>query len=194
MDTNMKKLKNLIHKPPIHERRLEFSSYAIENDQLIVEGWLKDDRFVQRYQLDGSLSPPGKVHRICVRLLFGGWPLSILDAEAEMPFVPHDECPATQDTVKEIIGLTITHGYGDRVLERLGGVKGCAHMVQLIIAMGKAALHGYWTQKLQHPPELPDTPEELPELDYVIESCMLWRKDGPMIQKIRNAISQTPDT
>jgi len=188
------KLKNPIHTPPVHERRLEFSSYAVENDQVIVEGWLKDDRFVQRYQVDGSLSPPGKVHRICVRLLLGGWPLSILDAEAEMPFVPHDECPATQDTVKGIIGLTITHGYGDRVLERLGGVKGCAHMVQLIIAMGNAALHGYWTQKLQHPLELPETPDELPELDYVIGSCMLWRKDGPMIQKIRAAFKSSRES
>jgi hypothetical protein len=126
-----------------------------------------------------------------VRLLLGGWPLTILDAEAEMPFVPHDECPATLDTVKEIIGLTITHGYGDRVLECLGGVKGCAHMVQLIIAMGNAALHGYWSQKLQQRLQLPEKLEEIPELDYVIESCMLWKKDGPLIQKIRNSIRKS---
>jgi len=190
----MKRLKDLIHTPPVHERRMEFRSYGAENDQLIVEGWLKDDRFVQRYQIDGSLSPPGKVHRICVRLLLGGWPLSILDAEAEMPFVPHDECPDTRDTVKNLIGLSITHGYGDRVLERLGGVKGCAHMVQLIITMGNAALHGYWTQKLQHPPQLPDSLDEMPELDYVIESCMLWRKDGPLIQKIRESLKKSGDS
>lgn len=190
----MKKLKDLISESPVHERRLEIRTYATENDRIIVEGWLKDDRFVQRYQLDGSLSPPGKIHRICVRLLLGDWPLSILDAEAEMPVVPHDECPTAQDTVKEIIGLTITHGYGDRVLERLGGVKGCAHMVQLIIAMGNAALHGYWSQKLQEPFQVPDTPEELSGLDYVINSCMLWKKDGPLIRKVREAISQRANT
>ncbi len=187
----MKTLKALIPEAPVHERRMEFRSYAVENDRLILEGWLKDDRFVQRYQMDGSISPPGKVHRICVRLLLGGWPLSILDAEAEMPVVPHDECPVAQDTVKEIIGLTITHGYGDRVIERLGGVKGCAHMVQLIIAMGNPALQGYWSQMLQQPIQLPDSLEDMPELKYVIESCMLWKKDGPMIRKIQDAMKKS---
>jgi len=187
----MKRLKDLIHTPPVHERRLELRAYAVENDQLIVEGWLKDDRFVSRYQLDGSLSPPGKIHRICVRMLMGGWPLSILDAEAEMPVVPHEECPDTQETVKALIGLTITHGYGDRVLERIGGVKGCAHMVQLIISMGNTALHGYWSHQLQQPLQLTDTPEEMPGLDYVVDSCMLWKKDGPLIQKIQKAIKKS---
>ena len=182
----------MIQDSPVHERRLEIKTYATKNDRIIVEGWLKDDRMVPRYQLDGSLTPPCKIHRICVRLLVGGWPLSILDAEAEMSVVPHDECPAAEDSVKEIVGLTITHGYGDRVLERLGGVKGCAHMVQLITAMGSAALHGYWSQMLQQPLQLPDKPEEMPGLDYVVDSCMLWKKDGPLIQNIRNAMKKSP--
>jgi hypothetical protein len=129
----MKSLKDLIRDNPVHQRRLEFSTYALADDRIIVEGWLKDDRFVPRHHLDGNVSPPGKVHRICVRLLLGGWPLSILDAEAQMPVVPHDQCPSAQDTLKKIIGLTITHGYGDKVIERIGGIKGCAHMVQRTI-------------------------------------------------------------
>ncbi len=184
----MNKLKDLIQDGPLHERRLEFKTFPLKDNQLIVEGWLKDDRHVSRYQLDGSLSPPGKVHRICVRLLLGGWPLSILDAEAEMPVVPHDECPTTQGTVKKLIGMTISHGYGDEVLERLGGIQGCAHMVQLIIAMGNAALHGYWSNKLRHFQTLPDSLKKIPELDYVINSCQVWGKNGPLIQKIREAI------
>ncbi len=185
----MTNLKKLINKPPVHERRLEFKTYALEDDQIIVEGWLKDDRWVSRYHLDGKVSPPGKVHRICVRLLLGGWPLSILDAEAEMPVVPQDECPDTKNTVKKIIGITITHGYGDKVIECLGGIKGCTHMVQLIIGMGNAALHGLWSQKLKNPRPLPSTLEEIPELDYVIESCQLWKKDGPLIKRIQAALN-----
>ncbi len=184
----MTKLKELIQGAPVHERRLEFKTFALKDDLIIVEGWLKDDRNVPRYHLDGRLSPPGKVHRICVRLLLGGWPLSILDAEAEMLVVPQDECPIVQDTVKKIIGLTVTHGYGDEVIERLGGTNGCAHMVHLIAAMGNAALHGYWSHRLRNRRLLPDTPEEIPELDYVIDSCQIWKKDGTLIQKLRDSL------
>lgn len=186
----MTKLKDIIAKaPPVHERRLEFKTYAVSDDKIIVEGRLKDDRFVPRYHLDGRLSPPGKVHRICVRLLLGGWPLSILDSEAEMPVVPHDECRSLQDTVKNVIGLTITHGYGDRVIEHIGGVKGCTHMVQLIVAMGNAGLHGYWAHRLKIHRPLPGTLEQIPELDYVIDSCMLWKKDGPLLKNIQASLA-----
>ena len=181
----MSKLKDLIQEAPVHERRLELRTFALEGDRIVVEGWLKDDQYVPNYHLDGRLRPPGKVHRICVRLLLGGWPLLILDAEAEMPVVPYDECPSTQDTVKKVIGLTITHGYGDQVFERLGGVKGCTHMVHLIMAMGKAALHGYWSHRLRTRRTLPGSLEEIPELDYVIDSCMLWKKGGPLINRIQ---------
>jgi len=184
----MAKLKKLIKDAPVHKRQLEFKTFALENDRIIVEGWLKDDRYVPRYHLDGSVSPPGKVHRICVRLLLGGWPLSILDSEAELSVVPYDECTTIQDTVKEIIGLTITHGYSDKVLERLGGIKGCTHMVHLIVAMGNAALHGYWSHRLRNRRPLPDTPEEIPELDYVMDSCRMWEKDGALMQKVRDAL------
>lgn len=186
----MKKLKDLIQEVPVHERTLEFRTFALENEKIVVEGWLKDDRLVPRYHLDGRLSPPGKVHRICVRLLLGGEPLSILDAEAEMPIVPHDECCATQETVKKIIGLAITHGYGEEILERLGGVKGCTHMVQLIMAMGNAALHGYWSHKLRNRRPLPETPEEIPELDFVIDSCQLWKKGGPLIKRLQSSLKK----
>ena len=186
----MSKLKDLIQGGPVHERRLEFRTFALEGDQVVVEGWLKDDRFVPRYHLDGQISPPGKVHRICVRLLLGGEPLSILDAEAEMPFVPYDECAITQDTVKKVIGMTITHGYGDRVVECLGGVKGCTHMVHLLVAMGNAGLHGYWSQRLRTRRVLPDTLEEIPELKYVIDSCMLWRRGGTLVNRIQDSLGK----
>jgi len=190
----MNKLKNLIKKAPINERRLEFKTYALEDDQLIVEGWLKDDKFLPTYHLDGELSPAGKLHRICVRLLLGGSPLSIRDAEAEMPVVPHDECRTTQDTVKKIIGMTIAHGYGDELHKRIGGVRGCAHMVQLIMAMGTAALHGYWFNKARHRHPLPATLEELPDLDYLINSCKLWEKGGILINKIQAGLEKPGET
>lgn len=188
----MNSLKDLIKDGPVHQRRLEFSTYALadDRDRIIVEGRLKDDRFVPRHHLDGNISPPGKVHRICVRLLLGGWPLSILDAEAQMEVVPHEQCPSAEDTVKKVVGLTITHGYGDKVIERIGGLKGCAHMVQLIIAMGNASLHGYWSHRLRNHRPLPGSLKEIPELDYVIGSCLLWNEGGPLIQKIQAALDQ----
>ena len=43
----MIRLKDLIRESPVHERRLEFRTYPLEDDRLIVEGWLRDERLMQ---------------------------------------------------------------------------------------------------------------------------------------------------
>jgi hypothetical protein len=186
----MSKLKELIREVPVHERRLTFKTYPLENDRVMVEGWLKDERLVPGFHWNGRSRPPGVVHWMCVRLLVGGRPLSILDAEAEMPGVPHELCPTTMESVKKVVDIPIVSGYTDEVKRRLGGVEGCAHLMHLILAMGPAALHGYWAQRSRTQRPVPRSMDEVPGLSLLINSCQLWRDDGPMIQMIREALEE----
>jgi hypothetical protein len=107
-----------------------------------------------------------------------------------MPGVPHELCPTTLESVKKIINIDIVSGYTDEVKKRLGGIEGCAHLMHLILAMGPAALHGYWAQRSRKPRPLPSSLEEVPGLSLLINSCQLWREDGPMMQMIRKALEE----
>lgn len=187
----MGSLKELMGKSPVHERRLEIATYPVGEDRLVVEGWLRDERRVQGFHWDGSPRPPSVVHRMCARLLVGGWPVSILDAEAEMPTVPHDLCPKVAECVKKIIGVPIVSGFSSKVRKRMGGVEGCAHLTSLIVAMGPAALHGYWTEKSRTRQSLPRTMADVPGLRLLTNSCFLWRKDGPLLERIRKAFGDS---
>jgi hypothetical protein len=135
-----------------------------------------------------------------LRLRAGGFPLQILDAEAEMPHVPNELCRTTQESVRKIIGLEIKSGFGERVHRLIGGVEGCAHLTHLLIVMAQEILHGYWTHKMNKPGAFPRSLEEFEGLAYLINSCSLWREDGPIIQEIREAIegrkrsSQCPES
>ena len=189
----MGRLKDLIQDNPIHERRLELRTYPLEDDRVLVEGWLRDERFVPGYSWDGRPRSPGVIHWMCVRLLVGGRPLSILDAEAEMPGVPHELCPTTLDSVKKVVGLPIVSGYTEKVRELLGGVHGCAHLTQLIMTMGPAALHGYWAQASRRRPRKPTPDEASQALSYLVNSCQLWAEDGPMIQKMGSILEGRRD-
>lgn len=186
----MSRLKDLIRESPVHERRLEFRTYPLEDGRLLVEGWLRDERLIPGYYWNGRQRPPGVVHWMCVRLLVGGWPPSILDAEAEMPEVPHELCPGTLESVKKVIGLCIVSGYSEEVHKRLGGIQGCAHMTHLITVMGPAALHGYWTHYSRHRRPPPRSLEEIAGLSYLINSCKLWKEDGPMMDMIRTELEK----
>ena len=186
----MTRLKDLIQSAPVHERRLEFRTYPLEDDRLIVEGWLRDDRLVPGYHWDGGTRPTGVIHWMCVRLLVGGWPVTILDAEAEMPDIPHELCPTTLESVKRIVGLSIVSGYSEEVHRRLGGVQGCAHLTHLIVTMGPAALHGYWTQRSRQRRPIPRSLDEFPGMANLINSCKLWKEDGLFMQMIQKALEK----
>jgi Protein of unknown function (DUF2889) len=169
----------------IHQRVLDMSTYALDDEKVVVEGTLRDERFRPIYELSGQKREEGVVHHMIIRLVVGGLPLRILDAEADMPHVPMPLCVTTRESVKKIIGLKIKSGFGEKVHKLIGGVEGCAHLTHLLTVMVQEALHGYWTHKMRKPEPPPGSLEEIEGLSYLLNSCSMWRKDGPILQEIK---------
>jgi hypothetical protein len=186
----MSRLKDLIPGPPVHQRKIEIRTFPLDNRQIIVEGWLTDNRLLAGYHWDGRPRPPGVVHRLGIRLLVGGWPLTIQEAEAEMVEIPHELCRTIEDSLNKTIGLTIAPGFTDQVRRLLGGLEGCSHLTYLLLAMAPAILHGFWTQLSRQPRPIPQSLEEVQGLSYLINSCRLWSEDGPLLQMIRETIEK----
>lgn len=184
----MGRLKELVTGEVVHERNIQVRSYPLEDGSLLVEGILRDERFITGYHWDGRVRPPGVVHELCIRFLVGGWPLEILDAEAEMLQVPDEGCPEAEEAVRRLIGLPILSGYSQAVKRAMGETRGCLHLTHLALVMGTAALHGYWTQRSREPMALPDSWEEWPGIHALLDSCHLWTREGPMVSKLRQAI------
>jgi hypothetical protein len=172
----------------IHQRVLDLSTYALDEEKVVVEGSLRDERFRPIYEISGRKGEAGVIHHMVIRLVVGGLPLRILDAEAEMPHVPLPLCVTTRESVKKIVGLKIKSGFGEKVHKLIGGVEGCAHLTHLLIVMVQEALHGYWTHKMRKPGPPPTSLEEIEGLSYLLNSCSLWRKDGPIMQEIKGVI------
>jgi hypothetical protein len=190
----MATLKELIKDAPVHERRLELRSYPLEDGRLVIEGWLRDERLVEGYHWNGVPREPGVVHWMCIRFLVGGWPLTILDAEGEMPDVPHQQCPSTLGGIKGIVGVKIVAGYSEKVRRIFGGIRGCNHLTHLMMVMGTAALHGYWTQHSRKRRPVPRSLEEFEALPQLVNSCALWGHDGPIMKDLKDAIELSGKT
>jgi len=172
----------------IHQRVLDMSTYALDDDTVVVEGILRDERFNPIFEISGQRREEGVIHHMIIRLLIGGIRLRVLDAEAEMPHIPMPLCVTTRESVKKIIGLEIKSGFGEKVHKLIGGVEGCAHLTHLLTVMVQEALHGYWTHKMRKPEPPPAALEEIEGLSYLINSCSLWREDGPIMQEIKEFI------
>jgi hypothetical protein len=171
----------------VHTRSMRIDTYSVDQDRVIVEGVLEDTRFKPTYTIAKKRREGGIVHDMTVRLLLGGMPTRILDAEAEMPTVPMDGCSQAVESVKGLIGMPIIYGFSKAVKEKLDGPVGCNHLTSLILTMGSASVQGMAAHRGQTPP-----PAEAREamLEYVKDSCCVWRGDGELY---KNTLKEIKD-
>jgi hypothetical protein len=106
----------------------------------------------------------------------------IEQAEATMPHHPRQECPEVLPWIRKLEGLGITPGYSMKVKRAIGGIKGCAHLTSLVIAMGESAVQGYWAAYGEERMRGGLREQTLKKL---INTCHLWKDDGPIVKELR---------
>lgn len=167
----------------IHTRQIEVTTYDCGENVIILEGKLKDERFKEIYRPTGENVPPGTVHHMIIRMKVRRPELIIEDIDVDMPTVPHDECSETRASLEPVKGMRITSGFTASVKDLVGGAKGCAHLIALLVAMAPAAVQGSWTALASKPVD-PSMHFER-AMEVVINTCRVWRADGSMVKKYR---------
>jgi hypothetical protein len=172
----------------IHTRSINVAIYTYEKDAIVVEGHLKDDRLIDSYRSGGNVKQPGAVHNMIIRMKVRGPGLIIEDIDVEMPTVPNDGCIETRRSLEPIKGMSIVSGFTVKVKELVGGAKGCAHLVALLMAMAPAAVQGAWTAATR----LPNESQALKtySMERLKNTCYVWRSDGPAFKKYKQFLEK----
>jgi hypothetical protein len=63
-------------------------------------------------------------------------------------------------------------------------------LTHLLVVMVQAAIQGYWAQKMSKRRPVPRSLDEIEDLSYLVNSCKLWREDGPIIEEFREIIEE----
>lgn len=175
----------------IHTRNISVTTYECTDGGILVEGILKDDRLKPYYRLSGEKHDPHTVHHLIIRMLVNGPPLTISAVEAEMPGVPQEACPETKQSIKILEGWRIEPGFTEKAKNTLGGREGCVHLTALVMAMAPAAVQGFWANHSRKP-----LPKEISSdiVDqYLIDTCWVWRREGPLAQELLKRVSVKTD-
>ncbi|MDD5169627.1 MAG: DUF2889 domain-containing protein [Syntrophales bacterium] len=171
-------------KERLHSRTITIETFDVGKETILVEGSLVDERFqTSRSYTGNETMPPGFVHDLVVRMTLSLPKLKIIKIEAEMPVVPHTECPEIRDAVEKLRDMEIKHGFSDEVHQRFGKTQGCIHMLNLILSMGSAAVQGMWSYYAR---KEGDKKVKLPDVDgsMLLDSCWVWRQGGPYAKGI----------
>jgi hypothetical protein len=169
----------------IHTRSIDVSIFTYAEDTIVVEGRLKDDRLIDSFRSGGDVIPPGVVHNMIIRMKVRGPELIIEDIDVEMPTVPNDGCLETRRSLDPIKGMSIVSGFTMKVKEIVGGAKGCAHLVALLMAMAPAAVQGAWTAATRQPND--SRALKAYSMKRLKNTCYVWRSDGPAYMKLRQS-------
>lgn len=174
----------------IHGRQIAITTYDYGSESVVVEGRLTDNRHTTTYYFsDGQSRPPGVVHDLVIRMVVKGPELVIDDIDVDMETVPREDCREVLNTLKPLIGMKIRAGFTEKVKAKIGGAKGCTHLVALLLAMAPAAVQGAWSAVARQPVD--PVKYSGAALSFLENTCWVWRSDGELMKETREKLSKT---
>lgn len=168
----------------IHGRQLTITTYDYGAEAVVVEGRLTDNRHVKTYYFSsGEIRPPGVVHDLIIRMVVKGRELVIDEIDVDMETVPRQDCREVLNALKPVVGMKIQAGFTEKVKEKVGGAKGCTHLVALLLAMAPAAVQGAWSAVARQP--VNPSKYSGAALSFLENTCWVWRSDGELMKETR---------
>ena len=164
----------------VHNREISIRTFDLGNHSILVKGSLIDHQL--RSWPNEVRKKPKIVHNMVIQIKVKGPEMLIEQVEAAMPHRPREECLVVLPWIRNLKGLTITQGFSLKVKKAIGGTKGCAHLTSLITAMGPEAVQGYWAA---YGVEEEKVTLRLQTVSNIINTCYLWREDGPRVKDLR---------
>lgn len=123
----------------LHSRRVHCTGHLRHDGLWDIEGHIVDTK---SYAFDnahrGEVRAGEPVHEMWIRLSIDD-SMMIHAVEAVTDWGPYGICPDITPNFQRLVGLRIGRGFRRAVLERLGGVNGCTHLVELLWPMATTA-------------------------------------------------------
>lgn len=179
-----------MHLGPIHQRTITIKTFETDNNTLVIEGTLIDDRLCKTFiYLLSAFVDPKIVHHIIVRMEVSCPDLIIKSVNTNMHEIPHEVCRDINDYGDNLIGMSLLKGFNSNISQVLGGKKGCLHLYNLLLSMRSAAFQGFFTY-LSRVQEDGSLRQLYFDESLLVNSCHVWSESGPFapqLEEMKNA-------
>jgi hypothetical protein len=186
--------------PPIgrqhlHTRRVVCQGFFRDDGLWDIEGRITDEKtYEHANEWRGPLKPGDFVHDMSIRLTIDHT-FTIVDAEAVTDSSPYSMCGDIAPAFRKLIGLRIGGGFHRAVRERLGGVHGCTHIVELLGPVATTAFQTVSSKKARDlnrehrektgtlPPRDPSAAPKPRRKPYMLDTCHSWASDSEVTKR-----------
>ena len=186
--------------PPIgrqhlHTRRVVCQGFFRDDGLWDIEGRITDEKsYEHANEWRGPLKPGDFVHDMSIRLTIDHT-FTIVDAEAVTDKSPYSMCGDIAPAFKKLVGLRIGGGFHRAVRERLGGIHGCTHIVELLGPVATTAFQTVSSKKASDlnrahreksgtlPPKDPNAAPKPRRKPYMLDTCHTWASDSEVTKR-----------
>jgi hypothetical protein len=164
----------------LHLRRIEFRGYGRPDGLFEIEGRISDCKRVPFTPIgaEKTVAPGELLHDMWVRVVVDDHML-VHEAVAASDATPFGICTDANAAVAGLKGARIAAGWRSEVMQRVGGVRGCAHVAELLIGLGTAALQTLTEARRKRPEPLDAT-----DVPRKIDSCYAFARDREVVARI----------
>ncbi|MEF9897494.1 MAG: DUF2889 domain-containing protein [Pseudomonas sp.] len=162
----------------LHTRQVICTGFERDDGMFDIEGRLLDTKAVDTDFPYGTVQANGVLHYMRVTMTVDrGLVIRKIYAVSEQ--APTPVCDQINRAYSALVGISIGPGFRKRVAERVGGVKGCTHLTELLGPMATTAVQTMapLMRMQQRQRAAQDPAYQLPG-HWVIGTCHAYHPDG----------------
>jgi len=170
-----------------HTRSVRLEGFEREDGLFDIEGHLVDTKTYSFPNHDrGEIQAGEPLHNMGLRLTidFG---FTVQAVEAYMDDTPFALCPTITPAFQALVGLTIGPGWNKKVRQKLGGIQGCTHLVELLAAMATAAFQTLYPVMVRRKAEAAGHTESGKATAFdqpsLMNGCHVMDESGPLAKE-----------
>lgn len=163
----------------LHTRSIELQGFLRSDGLYDLEARLTDRKRYDSRRFPEDILPAGEpLHDMSVRMTFDD-DLLIHEFRATMPATPYDGCREAESNFDHLAGLRIQPGFLREAIRRVGDVKGCTHLREMLQQIATTAFQTVVGNRMRNQNGTDECPLTRPKL---IDSCAGYRADGDWVR------------
>ncbi|MNO98998.1 hypothetical protein D3C76_907600 [compost metagenome] len=168
---------------PLHTRQVTCTGYLRDDGLIDIDGHLLDTKHHDHDAYYKFIAAGTPVHRLRI-VMTVDLQFVIQDLVAFTDDTPTPFCPEIVESYKSLVGLKVGPGFKKKVAERVGGIKGCTHLTEMLGPMATTLYQSTFDllreAEREHAASNPDYVAPTP---FFVGTCHAHRPDKEAVRK-----------
>lgn len=167
---------------PVHTRAIHYQAFERSDGLFDIEARMTDTKsypFANEWR--GTIEVGEPLHEMLLRVTIdSGFVIRAVEAATEHS--PFQMCPEIAPAYQALVGITMGPGWRKAIRERVGGVKGCTHLTELLFPMATVAFQTLFPLRRHREHQPVENPADS-KPPQVLNTCHAWAVDSPVVKQ-----------